>query len=504
MKFCVYVLIITLVLIPTINIFSQPTYDAQRDAVWITGYRYNTPDSSQLMWLDFRGDTMEIKKRFGLGPPIYYMNGTMCDSFGNLLFYSNGCSINDTTYVAVEGGELINSGPDYSLQCTSNNSGSVMNSGLVALPLSLDKYLLLHLRMVFESTVVVDRFLYSIIEKDEFGLHVSTVDSTLVENNFRGFFFGNMSSVRAGNGVDWWIIQPENLTNKYYKIYASEDSIYVHHTQDIGEVSVNQDGGGGDATFSPDGTKYARYLPLTDLRIFDFDRCTGEFSNPLHIPIQDIADTLLSTSVAFSSSGRYLYLSSNDYVYQLDMEADDITASRTTVAVYDGFLDEGLTTKFGQMELGPDGKIYMACPAGRSALHVIEYPDSAGVACQVNQHKFYDTSVAFSGGLPNFPNFRLGPVDPPCELVSTVDVPSLISFEMYPNPADEVVLVEMEDLSGGWSFQLYNAQGQLMQSGKIRDRITAISTLSYSTGLYVMQFRSEKGVTAIRSIVVSH
>ena len=351
----------------------------------------------------------------------------------------------------------------------------------------------------------MDHFLYSSISLDENNeLETNFVDSLIVENNENGFYFGGMASVRAGNGIDWWLIQPEKSTNKYYKIYASADTVYSHHTQEIGVVSTNQENGTGDAIFSPDGTKYARYLPQSDLRIFDFDRCTGEFSNPLHIPIQDIADSLWSTSVAFSASGKYLYLGSNDFVYQLDMEADDIAASRTTVAVYDGFTTSGLSTRFGQMELGPDGKIYMACPAGRRVLHVIEYPDSAGVACQVNQHKFFIEDAAFSGSLPNFPNFRLGPVDPACELVSTVDIPSLVSFEVYPNPVDKVMRLSVGVGYGKWIYEIYNAQGQLVDQDQIRDEITEVSTEWYPAGLYVVHIRSENGEVSSQKVLVGH
>ncbi len=484
---------------------TQPAYDALRDNVWVTGYHYNTLDSTQLMWLDFRGDTMEIRKKFGPGPPIFRMNGSLCDEAGNLLFYSNGCSIIDTVHTKLEGAEIINFGPDYFTNQCFMDFGSPMNSGLISLPIGENEFITFHLRYERINTIIVDHFLYSSVilnANDE--LQTNFVDSLIVENNDNGFFFGGMSSVRAGNGVDWWLVQPEKESNKYYKIYASADSVYLDHTQEIGEVSINRDNGAGDASFSPDGTKYARYLPLTDLRIFDFDRCTGDFSNPLHIPIQDIADTLLSTSVAFSSSGKYLYLGSNDFVYQLDMEAENIAASRITVAEYDGFLDEGLTTKFGQMELGPDGKIYMACPAGRSALHVIEYPDSAGVACQVNQHKFYDPTVGFSGSLPNFPNFRLGPVDPPCELVSTIDIPSLVLFEIYPNPADQMIQLSVGEGYEKLTYQIYNAQGQLVENGQLSGEITEVSTMRYPAGLYVVHIRSEEGAVTNRKVVVGH
>jgi len=135
---------------------------------------------------------------------------------------------------------------------------------------------------------------------------------------------------------------------------------------------------------------------------------------------------------------------------------------------------------------------------------VIEYPDSAGVACQVNQHKIYDPTVGFSGGLPNFPNFRLGPVDPPCELVSTLDIPSLISFEVYPNPVDKVMRLSVEPGYGKWIYEIYNAQGQLVDQDQIRDEITEVSTEWYPAGLYVVHIRSENGQVSSRKVLVGH
>ena len=47
----------------------------------------------------------------------------------------------------------------------------------------------------------------------------------------------------------------------------------------------------------------------------DFDRCTGEFSNLIHITINDSMPT---GGCAFSPSGRFLYVSSTNYLYQFD------------------------------------------------------------------------------------------------------------------------------------------------------------------------------------------
>lgn len=91
--------------------------------------------------------------------------------------------------------------------------------------------------------------------------------------------------------------------------------------------------------------------------------------------------------IAFSESSRFLYASAWDTIYQYDMEAADILASRTKVAEYDGFVGEfGAGIRFFMMQLAPDGKIYFNMPNTNSSyFHVIESPNEKGVACDFRQ-----------------------------------------------------------------------------------------------------------------------
>ena len=50
-----------------------------------------------------------------------------------------------------------------------------------------------------------------------------------------------------------------------------------------------------------------------------------------------INDSAISVGVAFSPIQKYFYLSSTNYVYQFVLTASNIAASKTTVAVYDGY-----------------------------------------------------------------------------------------------------------------------------------------------------------------------
>ena len=72
---------------------------------------------------------------------------------------------------------------------------------------------------------------------------------------------------------------------------------------------------------------------------------------------------LLLQGAAFSPSGRYLYVSSVNYIYQFDMSASNIDSSKVVVWIYDGYQYQGFI-KFLLSALAPDGKIYINCGDG--------------------------------------------------------------------------------------------------------------------------------------------
>ncbi|MBL0102940.1 MAG: hypothetical protein IPP51_03815 [Bacteroidetes bacterium] len=138
--------------------------------------------------------------------------------------------------------------------------------------------------------------------------------------------------------------------------------------------------------------------------IWDFDRCTGDFSNLVHI---DINDSAFAGGAAFSLTGRYLYLSSVNYIYQFDMAATNIDSSRTVVGIYDNYAEQGFHQNFYLSALAPDGKIYINCCDGSRYFHVINSPDSTGLSCDFIQRGLpLPRWNAFT--IPNYPNYFLG------------------------------------------------------------------------------------------------
>ena len=246
------------------------------------------------------------------------------------------------------------------------------------------------------------------------------------------FSYGELTAVKHGNGRDWWIPMVHRFGNKISMVLLDMDSLYVHHVQKMGPGWGNA--GGFQAAFSPDGTMFARYNFFYGLYLYDFDRCSGMLSNLRYFPYIDNSDPGLLNGVAFSADNRYLYFPINyDSLYQMDLKAPDLAASVQLVATFDGFSSDGFfKTKFSCIIPGPDGRLYIIPPYTTKVMHVINRPNLAGMACDVQQHAF--EFPYYYRSPPNFPNYRLGPLDgSPCDTLGLNNLP-LADFR--PDPSD--------------------------------------------------------------------
>jgi len=230
---------------------------------------------------------------------------------------------------------------------------------------------------------------------------------------------GKVVSTRHANGRDWWLLIRRYGTNTYHRILVTPIGLINKGLEVEGQPIPSNSI--GQATFSFDGTKFAN-VHLTGgignptyVSIYDFNRCSGELSNQIQFVY---ADTAWCAGISISPNNRFLYVSSFRYVYQYDLQAENIEASRVTVAVWDGYTEPAsnlMATTFYLMQLGPDGRIYINSNNTAKHLHVIEHPDSLGLACGLCQHCF-ELATYSSFTLPNFPNYRLGPLEgSPCD-----------------------------------------------------------------------------------------
>ncbi|MCB0520928.1 MAG: PKD domain-containing protein [Saprospiraceae bacterium] len=219
-----------------------------------------------------------------------------------------------------------------------------------------------------------------------------------------------------------------------YTLLLTPEGIINMGKQDIDPGVTFGKGSVGNAVFSPDGSKYIRhdlyFDPWNEIDIYDFDRCTGKLTHLENIVLNDTS--FLYGGSAVSPDSRFLYAVTNKKLYQFDLWATNIEATKTLVGVYDGHLTDGFHSFFGTPQLGPDGKIYVASAVTDSVMHLINTPNQPGLMSYFTQHSvnlpnFNDKSI------PNFPNYRLGPLDgSPCDTLGLDNHP-MAGFTWFPD-----------------------------------------------------------------------
>ena len=229
-----------------------------------------------------------------------------------------------------------------------------------------------------------------------------------------------VTAVKHANGRDWWVVLPEDGSNRMLKILLTDKGPIVEAPQAIGHA-WNPKENASQAAFSPDGTRYVRFNGWKGLDIFDFDRGAGQFYNPIESgPFSD--PVIVGGGVAISPDSRCLYVTNIWNLFQYDLLAEDILGSRILIDTFDGFLGPFPTTFF-QMGLAPDEKIYMFSSNSKRSLHVINKPNAIGKACEFEQHSVSLPANIFFGA-NNIPYFRLGPDDGSvCDTLGLNNVP---------------------------------------------------------------------------------
>jgi len=239
-----------------------------------------------------------------------------------------------------------------------------------------------------------------------------------------------LKSVKHANGKDWWIITQDRYTttsgcsNRIIKFLVKEEGIIEGpFVQDIGLLKCNELSCWGEIAISKDGDKIAMaYADMKMIELFDFDRCTGMFSNPHNYSFNYPFNSLIMYGLEFSPNGQYLYAHGGyDPFGPFSLSVPTYRLFQFNTETYDSvqLYKDNLKSDVFQMELGLDNKIYFSslgtCYDSIDSIYIsaketiswIENPDSAGLKCGLNLCGI-KTDTLWLFGLPNMPNYDLG------------------------------------------------------------------------------------------------
>ncbi|MBI9036460.1 MAG: PKD domain-containing protein, partial [Bacteroidales bacterium] len=324
---------------------------------------------------------------FNSGTPVALTEGqinvgqnsaTINNSEGQLLFYSDG------TYIWNKNHEYM------------ENSNDLLGDPY-AVSLAVPKPESSNLYYLFTCRGTNDEQygFYSIIDMeqgDEFGAVIEKntifVESTSIM----------LGAVMHSNNTDIWIVAHATDDNIFYSFLLTSEGLsepvlsqvgYEHHISVLYPYR-------GALKFSPDGSKAATAIGMSSsyelgysLELFDFDDYTGQLSNAVSLEQSSAID------IEFSPDNKKLYSTSYNYdsslpnlynVYQFNLQAGNtqqIIISR--VEIFTGTIN--YDRKYS-MQLGPDGKIYVATPQ-EPYIDAIQNPNTLGLACNYAEDAVY-------------------------------------------------------------------------------------------------------------------
>ncbi len=468
--------------------------------IWILGYKFSNGTNGNTV-INF--DSLPVSPH-NVDKQLSFResNASICDKRGNLLFYTNGLKINNKVSMTMMNGDTLNPGWYAS---SWQNKGLRIGQGQLIIPFPNDsnKYYLFHETIdSYNTTVQPFHLFYSIIDMTlDSGRgavtqkNVSFINDTLV--------IGEITACKHGNGRDWWIVVHRSYSDTFLIFLVSPNGISTPQTQNIGGIFTQ--GGGGQTCFSPDGKKYARYHYWDGIDIFDFNRCNGTFSNWQH------TDSVTGLGgLAFSPNSKKLYVTGETNVYQFNLSdtSQTLTDLKFLVARWDSTYSPSppFATTFYLAQLAPDKKIYINCGNGVPNLHVINYPDSVGLSCNLVQHAIsLPTINAFT--IPNHPNYFLG-----ADSGSVCDTLILSNFliqnsnrdaldlSVYPNPSQNYFYINYQLQSNeAEQFILTNSFGMEVLrkhiSGESQSDI--VNTTWLQSGIYFWKFQNQIGKIVI-------
>lgn len=480
------------------------------DYVWLMGNPPNIPNQGYGgVKINFNTPNQEplIQYYYVADYDLSVTLTNICNAVGEPQFQTNGCVVINNEQQKMQNGDSLNfPGQPFEDACNFNFSYGPRRS-TIALPYpnKENKYIIFHQRFDFVSHPFpyyqTESLLYTTIDMEKNnGLGAVISKNQLLLNDT---LCDMTSAVRHANGRDWWIVIPKFNSNQSFVLLLTPLGIETYSKEmplawpgDLDNFWYEQ------SVFSADGTKYARINGANGIQIFEFDRCNGDFYNGISLlPLPNGS----TSGIAFSPNNRFLYATNGYDIYQYDTQGLDVQGSATLVASYDGFLSP-LPTTFNQMQIGPNGKIYINSTNGVSSLHVIENPNVQGINCNVEQHIISLPGI-IGVSLPNFPDFRLGADhNSECDTIVTnsnsLDK-QVINIYIQPNPASEYFNLNFIPSSLLLNVDLFNSCGQKvlhLESAKNGDIIN-ISNLP--VGLYFITFFDSNKTILTKKIAIN-
>lgn len=417
---------------------------------------------------------------FNSGSPVAVTNGaimtydnasSICDSAGNLLFYTDGQMVWNSNHQFMSNGV---------------NIGGSTTGGQAAIIV----------KQPYSNSI------YYVFTADGFGasggLKYSIVDMSLAGGagavTQKGTVLQNPSTEKLAGIYTCtekftWLITHRGNSNEFcsYKITNNGlDTVAV--VSSIGTFIpagpygvVNSTA--GQMSLSKDGSRIASVnFQSGTVEVFDFNVASGQVSNQILLNKTYPA----AWGVEFSADASKLYLSvyNSSSILQFDLSSGNaatITSSETSIGNITGANCPGFSGATGYLQRGPDDKIYLA-KCGANYVSVINFPNNFGALCG-----FVDNGVYLNFKVSTFGLSRS--VANECMSSGINDLHNANFIFISPNPNSGNFDIQFSDntIFKNMSLKIYNSLGKLVYSEQTESSQNLRLNLKLTSGLYMLE-----------------
>lgn len=262
-----------------------------------------------------------------------------------------------------------------------------------------------------------------------------------------------VTAIKHGNGRDWWILFKLFGSNEFKTVLVNPTGIAGPFSQFIGSVHSNFLSYAGEFAVSQSGSKIAVVTLSGIVNAFDFNRCTGQLSNWKNLgPSNPGVNQDQFYGCEFSPNENFLYVTTMIPPFTRLIQFDLTLPLPNPDTIYSNVND---SVSFGQLQLGPDNKIYMAnvydphwpnstYDSLNMYLGVINNPDFNGISCNFLPYSYYLGGRRSFYSLPNMVNYNLGPLNgSACDTITFTHFDDHIEgyINIIPNPFAENFVV---------------------------------------------------------------
>jgi hypothetical protein len=501
-------LILFLVSINATYTYSQ---DVKRSNEWMVGF-------VPLTKFNFNNNALRIDS-FSDNIWAHFGQSNICDTNGVNLFTCNGFYVyakDAYNGLPMKGiiykWDTLNSALGHKFLTNQSGGNGYWNQQSLILPKSGNKYYVFTTGM---SDAAFDRWKSPNATWDDFGMDVLTYHVVdMDKNNGKGgvisknnvliqhpyLSHNTMQAVRHANGKDWWLMKPGKERHTFYTFLVTPDTITGPFTQEFSYPRLTQ-AISGQSKFNQAGDKFVFCNENFegDYHLYDFDRCTGLLNNYKHLFIPYDSSIHYDDwvgGVSFSENGRFLYVNSNYYLYQVDLENnyETIKVGEFTQAF----------PKWDASALAPDGKIYLGNENGVvKTMSYIDKPNEKGLACGFKPMALSQPYTNLKVP-PNMPNYGLGALpNSACDTIRSLPQ----EWILYPNPSNGIIKIKSPIQAQRWqqygTINVYNTQGQLArQLNPVlnTDYELVLDLSDLAGGLYTLEMHSDVLLGGVRKL----